>query len=50
MRELRNFQGLSADDARALGSRYELDFLVTPALVDLPVAFASGELRVYRLR
>ncbi|MEO5897421.1 MAG: hypothetical protein ABIS06_17155 [Vicinamibacterales bacterium] len=50
MRELSNFQRLTADDARSLASRYNLDFLVTPAVVDLPVAFVSGELRVYRLR
>jgi len=50
MRELSNLERVTADDARALASRYDLDFLVTSAVIDLPVAFTSGELRVYRLR
>jgi hypothetical protein len=50
MRELQNFGGLTPDTARRLAARYDLDFLVTSAVIDLPIAFASGELRVYRLR
>ena len=50
LRALPNFSGLDADSARKLASRYQLDYLVTPAKLDLPLAFESGELRVYRLR
>ena len=50
LQALSNFPGLGADAARELGSRYELDYLVTRSRIDLPLAFESGELRVYRLR
>jgi hypothetical protein len=50
MRTLPNFQGLTPAEARGLASRYDLDFLVTASIIDLPVAFESGGLRVYRLR
>jgi hypothetical protein len=41
---------MSPDRARSLGQRYALDFLVTTQSLDLPVAYSSGPLRVYRLR
>jgi hypothetical protein len=47
--ELGDFAALSADRARALGAKYQLDFLVTEEEVPLPVAFRSGAIRVYRL-
>ncbi|HXG54783.1 MAG TPA: hypothetical protein VNJ03_05340 [Vicinamibacterales bacterium] len=47
---LPDFAGLTGDDAQAMASRYGLDYIVTPAVLDLPVAFESGTLRVYRLR
>jgi hypothetical protein len=50
MRELHDFSGLSADTARRLASRYDLDYLVTDKDLPLPLAFESGPLRVYRLR
>ncbi len=50
MRELKDFQGLSAEHAKAMASRYDLDFLVTEQSLPLPLAFESGALRVYRLR
>jgi hypothetical protein len=45
-----DFNALSAGRARALGATYHLDYLVTERALDLPLAFESGRLRVYRLR
>ncbi len=50
IRELPDFASLSADRARELAATYNLDFLVTAGALDLPVAFESGGLRVYRIR
>lgn len=47
---LPDFAGLTGDEAKALASRYDLDYIVTQASMDLPLAFESGALRVYRLR
>jgi hypothetical protein len=48
--ELEDFDAMTAGRARALAERYGLDYLVTEQPLDLPVAFASGEVRIYRLR
>ena len=45
-----DFRSLGSDRARALGAAYDLDYLVADRALDLPLAFQSGELRVYRLR
>lgn len=45
-----DFQSLSGDRARALGQTYDLDYVITDRALDLPLAFRSGELRIYRLR
>jgi hypothetical protein len=45
-----DFHTVTPERARALALTYDLDFLVTEAILDLPVAFVSGALRVYRLR
>jgi hypothetical protein len=50
LRELDDFTGLSAGKARSLASRYDLDYLVTANTLDLPLAFESGSLRIYKLR
>ncbi|HXW06199.1 MAG TPA: hypothetical protein VD833_13260 [Vicinamibacterales bacterium] len=47
---LGRFESLTAAQAADLGRRYDLDYLVTENALDLPVAFRSGPLRVYRLR
>jgi hypothetical protein len=47
---LGDFPTLTADRARALAQEYDLDYLVAEHTLDLPVAFTSGRLRVYRLR
>jgi hypothetical protein len=44
-----DFGALDADRGRALAREYGLDYLVTDRMLDLPVAFSSGALRVYRL-
>lgn len=50
LRALPTVDGLTVDGARTLGARYGLDYLVTEGTLDLPLAFESGRLRVYRLR
>ena len=47
--EVEDFHALTPTRARELGRAHDLDFLVTEAALDLPVAFQSGELRVYRI-
>jgi hypothetical protein len=50
LRALPDFEGLTAGRARALAAGYDLDYLVTEGTLNLPLAFESGALRVYRLR
>jgi hypothetical protein len=50
LHELRDFDTLTPERARSLAARYQMNFLVTVQTLDLPVAFSSGPLRVYRLR
>ena len=45
-----DFDSMTPDRARSLASQFGLDYLVTEQALDLPVAFASGAVRVYRLR
>jgi len=47
---LGDFRALTAARARDLGREFSLDYLVTEQALDLPVAFTSGAIRVYRLR
>ena len=47
---LGDFSTLTPDRARALATQYEIDYLVTEQALDLPAAFRSGRLTVYRLR
>ena len=48
--ELEDFDTLTPERARTLAERYRLNFLVTTQHLDLPVAYSSGPLFVYRLR
>jgi hypothetical protein len=48
--EVQAFDEMTPERARSLAARYGLDFLVTPQGLDLPLAYSSGSLRVYRLR
>jgi hypothetical protein len=45
-----DFNTLSAARARELATAHDLDFLIADRPFDLPAAFESGPLRVYRLR
>ena len=47
---LGDFAALTPARARALAAQYGLDYLVTEQPMDLPLAFSSGAIRVYRLR
>jgi hypothetical protein len=49
LRALGDFRTLSPDRALALASRYGLEYLVTEQPMNLPLAFRSGAVRVYRL-
>jgi hypothetical protein len=44
------FSALTPARARELAAEYGIDYLVTEQPMDLPLAFSSGRLRVYRLR
>ena len=48
--EAQPFDRMTPSRARDLAARYSLDYLVTEQRLDLPLAFSSGALRVYRLR
>jgi hypothetical protein len=50
VRTLGDFDALSAARAQSLAREYDLDYLVTEQPLDLPEAFRSGALRIYRLR
>jgi hypothetical protein len=50
IRSVDEYNALTAEAAVRLGQRYDLDYMVTERSLELPLAFASGELRVYRLR
>lgn len=45
-----DFTQLTADRARALAAQYDLDFAVTTAELELPVAYQNGQFRIYSLR
>ena len=47
---LGDFGSLTPARAREIADAYDLDYLVTEQRLDLPQAFGSGALRVYRLR
>ena len=47
---LGDFETLSAARALTLAGEYDLDYLITEQTLELPEAFRSGTLRVYRLR
>jgi hypothetical protein len=47
---LGDFHTLTPEHARALARTYDLDYLVTDRALDLPVAFTSGQIKIYRLR
>ena len=44
-----DFGTLTADRARDLARRYELDYLVTEADLQLPVAYRNAQFRIYTL-
>ena len=50
VRDIGDFKALTAETATRIGARYDMDYLVTESRLDLPLAFESGALRVYRLR
>jgi hypothetical protein len=45
-----DFASLDATRARQLAQEYALDYLVTERTIDLPLAFTSGKIRIYRVR
>jgi hypothetical protein len=49
-RAIEDFGSMTADRARDLAQRYNLDYLVTTEDVSLPVAYRNQQLRIYSLR
>lgn len=47
---LPNYDQLTTAEAKRLAAEYDLNFIVTGGALDLPLAFESGPLRVYRLQ
>ena len=45
-----DFDALTAARALSLAREYDLDYMITEQPLDLPEAFRSGRLRIYRLR
>jgi hypothetical protein len=50
LKELGDFVSLTPDRARQLAAEYDLDYLVTEQTLDLPIAFRSGRITIYRLK
>jgi hypothetical protein len=50
LRAVGDFDALTADRARELASRYDLDYLITEMPLALPVAYRNGRFQVYRLQ
>ena len=49
-RAIDDFTKLTSARARALGSEYDLDYLITEATLELPIAYANARFRIYKLR
>jgi hypothetical protein len=49
-REVGDFSQMTADRARDLAVRYDLDYLVTPADMPLPLAYRNARFRIYTLK
>ena len=50
IRDVENFDALTAEQFRALGTRYHLDYLVADRVLDLPVAYRNDQFAVYALK
>jgi len=50
LRQIQDFNALSAEAARALARDHDLDYLVSERDMALPIAYQAGTIRVYRLR
>jgi hypothetical protein len=49
LRELGTFSELTAERARSLARTHGLDYIVTEHALELPLAFRTGTIRIYRL-
>jgi hypothetical protein len=49
-RALGDFPTLSPEGARALATRYDLNFLVTESTLDLPAVYRNAQFRIYALK
>jgi len=45
-----DFNALTPSSARSLASRFDVDYLVTTAALDLPAAYRNATFRIYQLR
>jgi hypothetical protein len=49
-RAIGDFNALTADAARQLAARYDLDYLVTENDLSLPVSYRNQQFKVYALK
>jgi len=49
-RALGDFAALTAEGARALAARYDLNYLVTESTLDLPEVYRNAQFRIYALK
>ena len=47
---LEDFTTLTAEEARALAERYDLNYLVTEATLALPEVYRNAQFRIYALK
>jgi hypothetical protein len=45
-----DFTAMTADRARELAMKYDLNYLVTEGRLDLPVAYENSQFRIYALK
>jgi hypothetical protein len=50
LRRVAEFTSMPADQLRDIGRDFQLDYLVSESAMPLPLAYQSGNIRVYRLR
>ena len=49
IKDLPNFETMTAGELQSLATRYDLDYMVAERAVDLPIAYRNQQFRVYRL-
>ncbi len=50
IKDLPNFETMTAGELQSLATRYDLDYVVADRAVDLPIAYRNQQFRIYRFR